>query len=234
MAAGRPKADAQRERMEEGADERAETRRRILLADDHRVVREALRLLIEGRGFEVVGEASDGREAIQLARRLRPDIAVLDLAMPLVNGIEAAREIRGASPGTISVLLMGTATEQQVLEALEAGVQACVLKSYEASELVRALRDVARGEVYLSRGLTRAVVEAYLQRGALPADPLTPRERQVLQLIAEGKSTKDTAQLLCVSVKTVESHRAHIMAKLSIRETAGLVRYAIRRGLCEL
>jgi DNA-binding NarL/FixJ family response regulator len=207
---------------------------RVLLADDHSLVRQALRLLLEREGFEVVGEAADGQQAIRLARRVLPDIAVLDLAMPLANGIEAAREIRTACPGTAAVLLIGSATDAQVLEALQAGVRACVLKTYEAEELVRAIREVARGEVYLSRGLTRAVVEAWLGRGELPADPLTPRERQVLQLIAEGKATKEVAQLLYVSVKTVESHRARITAKLAIRETAGLVRYAIRRGLSQL
>jgi DNA-binding NarL/FixJ family response regulator len=207
---------------------------RILLADDHSVVREALRLLLEREGFEVVGEAADGQQAIRLARRLEPDIAVLDLAMPLANGIEAAREIRTACPRTAAVLLIGSATDAQVLAALQAGVQACVLKTCEAAELMRAIREVARGEVYLSRGLARPVVEAWLGGAELPADPLTPRERQVLQLIAEGKATKEVAQLLYVSVKTVESHRARITAKLSIRETAGLVRYAIRRGLSQL
>jgi len=211
-----------------------ETGSRILLADDHSVVREALRLLLEREGFEIVGEASDGQRAIRLARELEPDIAVLDLAMPLVNGIEAAREIRAASPRTIAVLLIGSATDAQVLDALHAGIQACVLKTCEAGELIRALREVERGDVYLSRGLTRAVVDAYLGGEEVPADPLTPRERQVLQLIAEGKATKEVAQVLCVSVKTIESHRAHIMTKLSIHQTAGLVRYAIRRGLSQL
>jgi len=207
---------------------------KILLADDHSVVREALRLLLEREGFEIVGEAADGRRAIQLARDVEPDIAVLDLAMPLVNGIEAAREIRAASPRTIAVLLIGSATDAQVLDALHAGIQACVLKSCEAGELVRALREVARGEVYLSPGLTRTLVDAYRRREEVPSDPLTPRERQVLQLIAEGKTTKEVAHVLCVSVKTVESHRARIMTKLAIRQTAGLVRYAIRRGLSQL
>jgi DNA-binding NarL/FixJ family response regulator len=223
---------AHRSTMERACE--TEARSRILLADDHSVVREALRLLLEREAFSVVGEASDGRQAIRLARELEPDVAVLDLAMPLVNGIEAAREIRTVSPRTIAVLLIGSASDAQVLDALHAGVQACVFKSSEAGELLRALREVARGEVYLSRGLTRAVVDAYLAREAAPADPLSPRERQVLQLIAEGKTTKEAAELLFVSVKTIESHRSRIMAKLSIRQTAGLVRYAIRCGLSQL
>jgi DNA-binding NarL/FixJ family response regulator len=216
------------------ADRESEAGSRTLLADDHSVVREALRLLLEREGFPVVGEASDGLAAIRLARELEPDVAVLDLAMPLVNGIDAAREIRAACERTTCVLLIGSATDAQVLEALRAGIQACVFKSSEAGELIRALREVARGEVYLSRGLTRAVVDAYLGREESPADPLTPRERQVLQLIAEGHATKEVARTLCVSIKTVESHRSHIMSKLCIRQTAGLVRYAIRRGLSQL
>jgi DNA-binding NarL/FixJ family response regulator len=207
---------------------------RILLADDHTVVRQALRVLLEREGFEIVAEAANGREAIQLAQRLAPDLAVLDLAMPLVNGIEAAREIRASRPETAALLLIAHASDAQILDALRAGVQACVLKTFEAEELMRAIREVARGEVYLSRGLTRAVVDAWLGRSELPTDPLTPRERQVLQLIAEGKTTKEAAGVLCISVKTVESHRARIMSKLSIRQTAGLVRYAIRRGLSQL
>jgi DNA-binding NarL/FixJ family response regulator len=211
-----------------------QTRCRILLADDHAVVREALRLLLEHEGFEVVAEASDGHAAVQAARRLQPEIAILDLGMPLLNGIDAARELRSAAPDTRAILLIGSASDEQVLAALQAGIQACVLKSHEARELIRAIREVARGEVYLSPGLTRAVVEAYVGHRDLPADPLTPRERQVLQLIAEGKATKETASVLGVSVKTVESHRARVMTKLAIDQTAGLVRYAIRTGLSRL
>src|SRR5262245_26245015 len=134
---------------------------RVLLADDHSVVRKALRLLLEREGFQVVAEASDGLEAIRAAHEFEPEIAILDLAMPLVNGIEAAREIRAGSPRTTTVLLFGNATDAQMLDALRAGVQACVLKTCEAEELIGGLREVARGGVYLSRGLTSAVVDAY-------------------------------------------------------------------------
>ena len=206
----------------------------ILLADDHSVVRQALRLFLEREGFQVVGEASDGQHAVRMARDLRPDVAVLDLMMPLMNGVDAGREIRQVSPQTLTVLLVASASEEQIMDALRAGIKGCVLKNHEATELIRAIREVRGGGVYLSPGHSRAVVEAYLGGRELPPDPLTPRERQVLQLVAEGKSTKEVASLLCVSVKTVESHRGHIMSKLSVREVAGLVRYAIRRGLCAL
>src|SRR5262245_31429374 len=167
-------------------------RTRILLADDHAVVREALKLLLEHEGFEVVGEAADGHAAVRIARTVQPDVAILDLAMPLLNGIDAARELQSAAPGTRAVLLVGRASDEQVLAALHAGIQACVLKSHEARELVRAIHEVRRGDVYLSPSLTRAVVDAYVGGELeLPASPLSARERQVLQLIAEGKTTKE-------------------------------------------
>jgi len=207
---------------------------RILIADGHAVVRQALRLLLENEGFVVVAEAPDGHEAVRLAQRHHPTVAILDLSMPLLNGIDAARELRSAAPDTRAILLIGSASDHQVLIGLQAGIQACVLKSHEAQELIHAIREVARGEVYLSPGLTRAVVDAYLGHRELPADPLTSRERQVLQLIAEGNTTKEVASVLGVSVKTVESHRARVMKKLAIDQTAGLVRYAIRTGLSSL
>jgi DNA-binding NarL/FixJ family response regulator len=206
----------------------------VLLADDHSVVRHALRLLLEAEGLEVVGEASDGQTAVRLARELRPDVAVLDLMMPLMNGVDAGREILQVCLGTLPVLLVSSATEEQLLEAMRAGIRGCVLKSHDASELVRAIGEVRRGGVYLSSSHSRTIVDAYLGGGGLPHDRLTPRERQVLQLVSEGKSTKEVAHLLYISVKTVESHRGRIMDKLEIRETAGLVRYAIRHGLSQL
>jgi len=205
----------------------------ILIADDHPLVRQGLRSLLEQHGFTIVGEAADGREVTQLAQELEPDVAVLDLAMPLLNGLDAAREITRTSRRTKTILVTVHTADQYVLEALQAGVRGYVLKSQATAELVQAIQEVMRGGRYLSPGISEAVVQAYLAKSDLPSDPLTPREREVLQLIAEGKTTKDIAGLLGVSVKTVESHRTRLMGKLDIRQTAGLVRYAIRRGLIQ-
>jgi two-component system response regulator NreC len=207
---------------------------RILLADDHQVVRQGLRALLESAGFAVVGEAADGHEAVRLAQSLRPDVCVLDLAMPQLNGLDAAAAILRASATTKTVLLTMHTEDRYVSEALKAGVRGYVLKTQASSDLVQAIREVARGMTYLSPGVSQAVVEAYLAKSDLPPDPLTLRERQVLQLVAEGKTTKEVARLLGVSVKTAESHRTRIMAKLNIHETAGLVRYAIRNGLIQV
>lgn len=207
---------------------------RVVLADDHAVVRDGVKLLLEIEGFEVVGQAADGLEAVRLVRELNPEIAVLDRAMPLLNGVDAAREIRQACPGTRLVLLTMDTDENHLLEALRAGFRGCVLKSYEARELIQAIQAVARGGTYLHPGLSHVVVEAYISRTEIAPDPLSSRERQVLQLLAEGKKTREVAALLCISIKTAESHRTRIMHKLGIKETAGLVRYALRQGLIQL
>src|SRR5712691_6687089 len=207
---------------------------RLVLADDHVLVRQGLSLLLTGAGFQVVGEASNGREAVVLVRERAPDVAVLDVVMPLMNGLEAARQIRHASPRTSVLLLTSRHDEQLTLEAMQAGIRGCVQKTHEAKDLIRAVRDVAAGGVYLSAALSRCVVEAYRTRTAQPPDPLSPREHQVLQLIAEGRPTRDIARVLGVSVKTAESHRTSIMRKLSIGQTAGLVRYALQHGLSQL
>jgi len=207
---------------------------RVLLADDHVIVRKGLALLLAGAGFEIVGEASDGHEAVKLACRLEPDVAVLDLVMPLLNGLDAAREMLAGFPRMKIVLLTSRQEEHMVLEALQAGIRACVLKNHQAEDLIRAIQDVVAGGVYLSPGMSRSLAEAYRARSAAPVDPLSVRERQVLQLIAEGKRTREIAELLGVSVKTAESHRTNITKKLGISQTAGLVRYALQRGLSQL
>jgi DNA-binding NarL/FixJ family response regulator len=207
---------------------------RVLLADDHAIVREALRLLLEREGFDVVAEAGNGHEAVALSRKLLPDVAILDRLMPFLGGLEAAREIRQVSPRTRTILLTSRTDDGGVLWALDAGVKACVLKSHEALELITAVHQVARGGIYLSPGVSTAVVDGYLARTRRPGEGLSPRERQVLQLIAEGKRTREIGEILNVSVKTAESHRSRIMSKLQIRDTAGLVRYAIRQGFTEL
>lgn len=206
---------------------------RVVLADDHLLVRQGLRALLERDGMVVVGEASDGDEAVRLIPRVRPDVAVLDISMPVLNGLEAARELQKASRETKLVLLTRHDEDQYVTEALRAGVKAYVLKNQAATDLIHAIEEVCRGEIYLSPGITRAVVDAYLSKSEVRSDPLTARERQVLQLVGEGKSTKDIATLLGISVKTAESHRTRLMRKLDIHETASLVRYAIRRGLVQ-
>jgi DNA-binding NarL/FixJ family response regulator len=205
----------------------------VLLADDHPVFRQGLRALLEREKFDIIAEASDGLEAIALAERLQPQVVVIDLAMPALNGIDAVREIVKRSPRSKAILLTMYTEEHHVLEALRAGVKGCVSKSQAAEHLLQAIRDVFAGGVYLSPHVSGAVVQAYLAKTELPYEPLTPRERQVLQLIAEGKTTKETAAVLDVSVKTAETHRTNLMEKLDIHSTAGLVRYAIRRGLLQ-
>jgi DNA-binding NarL/FixJ family response regulator len=206
---------------------------RIVLADDHVLVRESLKSLLEREGFQVVGEASDGQEALRHIESLHPDIAVMDITMPILNGLEAARELSRHSTKTNTILLTQHGEDQYVSEALGAGVKGYVLKSQVANDLLQAIQQVSRGQVYLSPGVSRAVMEAYRSKSEPPGDPLSARERQVLQLIAEGKSTKDVASLLGISVKTAESHRTRLMQKLDIHETASLVRYAVRRGIVQ-
>jgi len=204
-----------------------------MLADDHILVRQGLKSLLEREEFKVVAEASDGQEAVRQVESLHPDIAIMDISMPMLNGIDAARELGRSCPKTKVILLTQHEEDQYILEALEVGVKGYVLKNQVASDLVHAIQQVSRGMFYLSPGVSRAVIEAYRTKSERPADPLTVRERQVLQLIAEGKSTKDIASLLDISVKTAESHRSRLMRKLDIHETASLVRYAGRRGLLQ-
>jgi two-component system response regulator NreC len=206
---------------------------RIVLADDHVLVRQGLKSLLEREGFQVVAEASDGQEALRHVESLQPDIAVMDISMPTLNGLNAAREVKRASPKTQTILLTQHDESQYIRDALEAGVKGYVLKSQVANDLLLAIRQVSRGQVYLSPGVSSAVMEAYQSKSEKSKNPLTSRERQVLQLVAEGKSTKDVASLLGISVKTAESHRTRLMQKLDIHETASLVLYAVRHGIVQ-
>jgi DNA-binding NarL/FixJ family response regulator len=206
---------------------------RLLLADDHPIFRQGLRTLLEREGFDVVGEAADGKEAVTRARLLQPDVAVLDLSMPLLSGLEAARTIQSENLARGVVLLTVHREDHYVLEALRAGIRGYVLKSQAPEDIAIAVRQVAAGGVHLSAGLSAVLLDAYVNRREPVDDPLSPRERQVLQLVAEGKTTKEVAVVLDISVKTADSHRSRLMKKLDIHETAGLVRYAIRRGLVE-
>lgn len=208
---------------------------RVLLADDHTLFREGVRSLLERIGdVTVVAETGDGRDAMEAIERLRPDIALLDITMPGLNGLEVASRVGKVSPGTRVVILSMHAGEAYVAQALRAGVAGYLLKDAAAAELALALRAVARGETYLSPAISRHVVEGFLGRGAVDDDPLsglTARQRETLQLIAEGKNTKEIAAALGVSVKTVESHRAQLMERLGIHDVPGLVRFAIRAGI---
>lgn len=206
---------------------------RVLIADDHEMFRQGLRVLLEEEGFQFVAEASNGREAVQLCQQHHPEVAILDIAMPLLNGIFAAREIIKSNPRTKVVLLTQHTEDQMVLESLRAGVTGYVLKTRATSELVHALRAVCRGEMYLTQSISRTVVQAFLTKDSLPARPLSDRERQVLQLVAEGKTNKEVASLLGISVNTAESHRTNLMEKLDIHDTVGLVRYALRNGVIQ-
>src|SRR5215470_475451 len=206
---------------------------RIILADDHAMLRDGLISILTENGLDVVGQAADGREAVRLAQTLVPDVAVLDISMPVLNGIDAARQIIKDSPTTKILILTMYAEDRYVLASLRAGVAGYVLKCKAASLLVDAIRTILAGEVYLCPTIAKAVAQAYLENDDVPEDPLSTREREVLQLIAEGKNTKEIGGILGVSAKTAESHRGNIMQKLHIRDIAGLVRYALREGLVQ-
>jgi len=206
---------------------------RIVLADDHHIVRQGLRALLEKEGLKVVGEGENGRQAVELAQLHKPDVVVLDLMMPLLNGLEAGREILQNRYATAAILLTMHTEEHQIAIALRAGIRGYLLKTQAAEDLVHAIREVMRGEIYLSPAVSRIVVDGYLSGDRPAADPLAPRERQVLQLVAEGKTSKEIAVLLGLTVKTAESYRARVMEKLDVHETAGLVRYAIRNGIID-
>ncbi len=211
---------------------------RILLADDHTVVRRGLRLVLDAEpDLQVVAEASDGAEAVELALTSDVDLVVLDISMPRMTGLQAALELRGRKPQLPVLFLSMHDNEQYLFEALRAGAAGYVLKSVADRDLVEACRATMRGEPFLYPGAVRAIIRDYLQRArageALREDPLTARELQIVKLIAESATTKQIAELLIISHKTVERHRANILEKLGLRDRVELTRYAIRRGLIE-
>jgi len=209
---------------------------RILVADDHEIVRHGMRRLLETQpGWEVCAEASSGREAVAKARQLKPDVAVLDFGMPELNGAEATRQILRESPRTEVMLLTMHDTEQLVREVLQAGARGYVLKSDASRDLVAAVQALLAHKTFLSPGVSKVVVEGYLRGSEVetPADRLTPREREIVQLVAEGKSNKEVSTALNISIKTVEAHRSHLMHKLNLSSVSALVRYAIRNKIVE-
>ena len=210
---------------------------RILLADDHTLMRGGLRLLIEQHAdLSVVGEAEDGRQAVALAASLKPDVAVLDIGMPNLNGIEAAKQITEGDSGTAVVILSMHRDETYILRALKAGVRGYLLKDSAESDLVRAVRCVAERKSFFSPAVSKVLLDDYMQKlkrtGAEDSyDLLTPREREILQLVAEGKSNKEAAAILNLSVHTIETHRSNIMEKLKLKSLPELILYAVRKGI---
>jgi two-component system, NarL family, response regulator NreC len=210
---------------------------KILLADDHQLMRRGLRLLIEQQPDLIVsGEASDGREAVSLAKSLKPDVVVMDIGMSNLNGIEAAHQITQAQPEIALVMLSMHSDESYVLRSLKAGARGYLLKDSAESDLITAIHSVADGKSFFSPAVGKILLDDYLRKlkraGAEDSyDLLTPREREILQLLAEGKSNKDVANLLHISVYTAESHRASIMEKLKLKGTPELILYAVRKGI---
>jgi DNA-binding NarL/FixJ family response regulator len=208
---------------------------RVLLADDHTLVRAGIRGLLAGlQDIDVVGEAGDGQEALRLSDELRPDVVLLDVGLPGLNGLEVAGRLATLDSSIRVVILSMHVSEEYVLRALRAGCAGYLLKASAVSELELAIRAVTGGETYLSPAVSRPVVDDYVRRTGGATDPLealTPRQREVLQLVAEGNSTKEVAQRLGLSPKTVETHRAQLMERLGLHEVSGLVRFAMRVGL---
>ena len=210
---------------------------RILLADDHTVVRAGLRSLLERQpDLEVVGEAEDGRKAVELAVSLAPDVVVMDIGMPTLNGIEAARQISNKRSATAIVILSMHSDEAYVMRAMKAGARAYLLKDSAEADLIRAIQAVSRGKSFFSPKISRVLAEDYVrlleQKGAEDTyELLTTREREILQLLAEGKTNKEVATLLNLSLYTVETHRSRILQKLNLHSSAELVLYAVRKGI---
>jgi DNA-binding NarL/FixJ family response regulator len=209
---------------------------RVILADDHELVRAGIRSLLENlAGIEIVAEAGNGREALRLCKAHRPDVAVMDIMMPELNGLDATARLAAMLPNVRIIILSMNAHEEYVLQAMRAGAAGYLLKSNNPSELEQAIRAVALGETYLSPAVSKHVIAGYLKRtgGGAPSslERLSARQREILQLIAEGYTTKEIAQKLSVGVKTTEMHRTQLMEALDLHDIAGLVRYAIRMGV---
>jgi two-component system response regulator NreC len=210
---------------------------RILLADDHTVVRKGLRLLLESQpDFQVIADAADGRETVALAERHTPDVVVMDVAMPGLNGIEAARQISAKLPHTAIVFLSMHSDEGYVLKALKSGARAYLLKDSAENDLISAVKAVCEGKAFFSPAISKMLIEDYMRQMQQRAvedsyDLLTTRERELLQLFAEGKNNKDVANLLNLSLYTVETHRSNIFQKLNLHSTAELILYAVRKGV---
>jgi DNA-binding NarL/FixJ family response regulator len=212
----------------------------VLLAEDHTIVREGFRKMLEFENdLEIAGEAQDGRQAVLLAKKLRPDVVLMDIAMPLLNGLEATRQVLKAVPGTKVLILSAHSDDAYVKSATDSGAMGFLLKQTSAHEVCRAIREVQKGKTFFSASITRRLDRLDSQSPARTGSPnkdaaeLTSREMEVLQLIAEGKANKETAGELGISTKTVEKHREHLMQKLDIHDTAGLTRYAIEAGIIE-
>ena len=213
---------------------------RLLIADDHKIFRQGIKkLLEEEQDLQVVGEAADGREVVKKATELKPDIILMDIAMANLNGLEATKQIKKVLPESKIIMLTMHKNEEYVLQSFQAGASGYILKEGAVEELVSAIRSIYAGKSFLSPTVSKTLVDAYLRKmetgkTETPFDLLTDREREVLQLIAEGFTNREVAKQLFISVKTVEAHRAHIMQKLNIHDIAKLVKYAIQKGLVDL
>ena len=209
----------------------------VVLADDHTVVRDGLRVLLEAQSdISVVGDAGNGREAVRLALQLHPDVVVMDIAMPELNGIEATQQIHDASPSTQVLILSMHSTTEHIFRALQAGARGYLLKDSAGTEVVDAVRAVHAGRRYLSQKIASTVLDDYISERsrASPLDSLSPRERQILQLVAEGKSSAEAAAMLFLSPKTVDTYRSRMMQKLGIGDLPSLVKFAIQHGVTQL